>query len=624
MATYDEIYGKRVEVFDSDPTLNSSYEGQVWYDSANGVLKTVVSFAAWSSSTPTSNTYDQNGGCGTQTAALTGAGSNKTSMEEYNGIGWTAGGAVPAAQELQSQLAGTQTAAIMKSGLHQNPDRYNTEAYTYNGTSWSSIPAAPGNRVRGAAAGTTTAFLCAGGASGPPTFTNRLSTSVEYNGSSWTAGGALSTARAYLAGLGIESAAIMAGGAVPPSYSGTNVTEQYDGSSFSSLPNLNTARHGLSGAGTTTANVVFGGGAGPPYEDKTESYDGSSWTVQPTMGTGRTYLAGAGATSTAAVAMAGYGPSAGATSLVEEYNISINTITPGAWASGGALPAASMRSAAGAGTQTAGLIAGGYTTTATSEAYLYDGSTWTATGDLPAAREGAAGCGTQTAGFSIGGKNPPSTAKAETYTFGGSSWTAAPSLPTATGGLAAFGTTSATAAAGGSTSFGPANAVNASYEYNGSSWTAGENINTARNNLTGFGTQTAGAINNGYIPGGSGYSAATEEYDGTDWTTGNAMIVASSGCRASGASQTDAILFSGRSAANNGEQRTFGYDGTTWSSRPSLANNHYQQGGAGTSSTTTFLAGGGPKGSGTPDNVTNTEQFTPETIAITSKTLTTG
>ena len=62
MATYDEIYGKRVEVFDSDPTLNSSYEGQVWYDSANGVLKTVVSFAAWSSSTPTSNTYDQNGG----------------------------------------------------------------------------------------------------------------------------------------------------------------------------------------------------------------------------------------------------------------------------------------------------------------------------------------------------------------------------------------------------------------------------------------------------------------------------------------------------------------------------------------------------------------------------------
>ena len=42
MATYEEIHGKRVDVFDSDPTLNSSYEGQVWYDSASGALKTVV------------------------------------------------------------------------------------------------------------------------------------------------------------------------------------------------------------------------------------------------------------------------------------------------------------------------------------------------------------------------------------------------------------------------------------------------------------------------------------------------------------------------------------------------------------------------------------------------------
>ena len=47
MATYEEIYGKRVKEFDSDPTLDSSYEGQVWYNTGDGVLKSVVSFSAF-------------------------------------------------------------------------------------------------------------------------------------------------------------------------------------------------------------------------------------------------------------------------------------------------------------------------------------------------------------------------------------------------------------------------------------------------------------------------------------------------------------------------------------------------------------------------------------------------
>ena len=49
MATYEEIYGKRVKEFDSDPTLDSSYEGQVWYNSAEGKLKSVVFLQAWCS-----------------------------------------------------------------------------------------------------------------------------------------------------------------------------------------------------------------------------------------------------------------------------------------------------------------------------------------------------------------------------------------------------------------------------------------------------------------------------------------------------------------------------------------------------------------------------------------------
>ena len=52
MATYEEIYGKRVKELSADPTLDSSYEGQVWYNSTTGVLKSVVAFAAYSSSSP--------------------------------------------------------------------------------------------------------------------------------------------------------------------------------------------------------------------------------------------------------------------------------------------------------------------------------------------------------------------------------------------------------------------------------------------------------------------------------------------------------------------------------------------------------------------------------------------
>jgi hypothetical protein len=70
MATYEEIYGKRVEVLDADPTLTSAYEGQVWYNSTSGTLKSVVSFASWSSGTNTIQDQKWSESVGTQTSAL--------------------------------------------------------------------------------------------------------------------------------------------------------------------------------------------------------------------------------------------------------------------------------------------------------------------------------------------------------------------------------------------------------------------------------------------------------------------------------------------------------------------------------------------------------------------------
>ena len=70
MADYADIYGKRVKVFDSDPTLDSSYEGQVWYNSATGTLKSVISFASWSTTTNVPYVAVAAGATGSQTANL--------------------------------------------------------------------------------------------------------------------------------------------------------------------------------------------------------------------------------------------------------------------------------------------------------------------------------------------------------------------------------------------------------------------------------------------------------------------------------------------------------------------------------------------------------------------------
>ena len=63
MATYEEIYGKRVEVLDADPTLTSAYEGQVWYNSASGTLKSVGKFDAWRSGGNLPAVVSANQGC---------------------------------------------------------------------------------------------------------------------------------------------------------------------------------------------------------------------------------------------------------------------------------------------------------------------------------------------------------------------------------------------------------------------------------------------------------------------------------------------------------------------------------------------------------------------------------
>jgi hypothetical protein len=47
MTTYNELAGFRVNYLSSDPTLNSGNEGQVWYNSTSGQLKSLVQIKSW-------------------------------------------------------------------------------------------------------------------------------------------------------------------------------------------------------------------------------------------------------------------------------------------------------------------------------------------------------------------------------------------------------------------------------------------------------------------------------------------------------------------------------------------------------------------------------------------------
>jgi hypothetical protein len=101
------------------------------------------------------------------------------------------------------------------------------------------------------------------------------------------------------------------------------------------------------------------------------------------MGTVRFELAGAG-TQTTALGFGGYVLTAGYTNATEEYDGS-------AWTAGGNLGTVEDN-LGGAGLQTAGLAFGGFTGSNTNATEEYDGSAWTGGGNLGTTRRSFAGC----------------------------------------------------------------------------------------------------------------------------------------------------------------------------------------------------------------------------------------
>ena len=284
-----------------------------------------------------------------------------------------------------------------------------------------------------------------------------------------------------------------------------------------------------------------------------------------------------------------------------------NTITKGAWASGGNLNTGRF-DLSSAGTQTAGLAAGGATpgpsNTGTTEEY--NGTTWSEQNDLNTARRVVQGAGTQTAALCMMGYVSSNVANTEEYD--GTSWTAANNASTARRGGAGFGLQTAAAYAGGYST----TTVATTEHYDGTNWSSGGNLNSAQSSSAAVGTLTAGLQF-----GGSPDLDTTEEYDGSSWSNGGNMGTGRYNLMGNG-SQTDALAAGGAVAPASAQTLAENYNGTSWSNFPSLGTAQYRGTGPGAAPASLGIIFGGVS-----DNDA-TQEFTGTTETVASKTLTTS
>ena len=607
MAAYKDLIGQKITKVTSNP--GEPKTGQMWYNSTDGKLRGLGIVEAWASDSSTVNVSQGRAGFGSQTAAVAGPGAGPGGgiqvTEEYNGSGWSNGNNSTRSADENRYVAGagTPTAGAIASGGY--PGTMTAETEEYDGTSWTA-----GNNIGTAVrsyvfdGASYTSALVTGGNSQPyPGTSTQVTTTQIYDGTNWTTGGAMSSGRRNHSGSsqGSETASLVTSGNVPGL---TANTEEYNGTAWSEVTNQPVAIAYQGYAGTQTNTIVWNGYT-PTVVTTTLGYDGSSWSSKPAVALGRLNYHNNSGTASAAMIFGGEGPS-GNVSTVEQFNSSTNTITAGAWASGGALNVPRQQTY-GAGSQTAGLIFGGEGPPgARNQTEEYDGSTWTAVNNMPATNKDHAGFGIQTAAVACGGS--PNTTS---INYDGTNWTASPGSLN-TGRTNAGGTGTQTAGL----TFGGYPSITATEEYGGSTWTTGGALPASRSNIFAAGTQTA-ALGAG---GGPPTSTNTYEYDGSSWTAGNALISGTIDARGGG-TQTDALYAGGYLHPGSGNPTTtLGYDGTNWSTRPSLA---------------TATAGGGSGQNAAPANanwiaggfspapsVGVTQEFTGETEAILASTLT--
>ena len=307
----------------------------------------------------------------------------------------------------------------------------------------------------------------------------------------------------------------------------------------------------------------------------------------------------------------------------EEFNITADTVTAAAWASGGNLNTARQRSGGFGAAQTSAVVCAGASAppaTALNKTEEYVGTSWTEVNNCNTARFNMTAFGTEPAGVLSGVGTPSVSYGGTTEEYDGTNWTtvnpyAAPganyrsSCGTQTAGLLAGGVAPS-----------PAEMTNAVEEYDGTNWSSGNTLPQYQAYQNQSGTQTA-AINGGAAagpaaPGPVSANSISLEYDGTNWTTApNANLYSDQVRSMNGGSgiQTAAMFVGGEGTG------TVTYDGTTFSTAPNVAAARGETSAAGNAPapTATIFAGSPVPGVGN-----TTLEFTGETTAVNVKTIT--
>mgnify|MGYP001168997668 CR=1 FL=1 len=380
---------------------------------------------------------------------------------------------------------------------------------------------------------------------------------------------------------------------------------------WSSTTSMGTSRYGHGAAGNKGGGIVASGrppSSGPAAMVTAEEYDGSGWRATNNITTGRFFAGNSFGTETASVFAGGFSPSAPNMIKTELYDGSSFSET-------GDL-SESKYAAINAGTTTAGLLAGGSPGRTSTEEF--GGSSWTSGNATNTALEDRTGLGTQTAAIGMGGAAPPGTpfATTETEFYDGTSWTIGASMNQSRRRGSGGGTQTAGLVYGGLVP-GPA-ATNKSEFYDGTSWSTNANMGTSR--YYGYGNSSGGtfAVGNVYVaggltsPGAPNHTTAAEEYNRSTntitaaaWAASNNMNTGSYNPAALvGGTQTAVIAAGGDTggpaySTTKSEQ----YDGSSWTATPTL--NTARAAGTGTgTSTASIVFGAYP-----PSNAPATESW---------------
>jgi hypothetical protein len=408
------------------------------------------------------------GSCGSQTAAVSGGGGDRTDGSgvntscTYDGTNWTAVSNINTARGAVRQ-SGNQTSALLFGP--------GTQTESWDGSSWTTAPSLAGGGYGGSSghnnnpAGSTSALLAARrDGSNYPKNTEEFATSTTVTTpAAWASAPTLNVARGELMGTGTVDAALAVGG-----YTTTTISnaEEWNGSSWSNVTAMPAEKHKPATGGIQTASFVAGGYPPNAGNANTYEYDGSNWTNGGALNNARRALRGAG-TLPAGLAVGGYAdPPGSPLANVEEYDGT-------SWANATALPAANANIGA-AGLQTAAVAFGGYTTTLVANAFHYDGTNWTSTGSMNTARNQMGCGGIQTSALAFGGSAPSVTTVTEAYD--GTSWVTSPSLATA---RTAMGSAQATPSNATGLSFGgtpPSSGTTATEQFTGE--TTAANVKT--------------------------------------------------------------------------------------------------------------------------------------------------